>query len=107
MIFHDLRGDLASAANELGWELKLEGLCRGDACVPLSDRSGIAAMAVALRRPLVEDGKHGLWAIGPESGRALTTAHAPDLTLPEWQGGDFSLSSLLGQKVLLLAWAPW
>ena len=107
MILRNSGGDLASIANELGWELKPEGLCRGDVCVPLGDRSGLGALAAALHRPLVEDGKHGLRAIGPESGRALTTAQAPRLTLPEWQGGDFSVSSLLGQKVLMLAWAPW
>jgi hypothetical protein len=99
--------DISSAARRLGWELKAEGLCREDVCVLLRDRSGVRALADALRRPFVEERKHGLWAIGPESGRALTSAQLPDLTLPEWRGGDFSLGSLLGQKVLIVAWAPW
>jgi cytochrome oxidase Cu insertion factor (SCO1/SenC/PrrC family) len=58
--------------------------------------------------PLVHDEAHGLWALGPESGgRALTTAVVPDITLPDRNGNPFSLSSLRGQKVLLVAWASW
>jgi hypothetical protein len=99
--------DLSSVALRLGWELKAEGLCKDEVCVPLRDRSGVNALAIALQRPFVVDQKHGLWAIGPESGRALTSAQMPELTLQQWRGGDFSLSSLRGQKVLIVAWAPW
>jgi len=58
---------------------------------------------------LVEDRQHGLWALGPESigGRALTTAEAPELALPDLDGNEFRLSSLRGQKVLVYAWAPY
>ncbi len=57
---------------------------------------------------LVHDETHDLWAVGPESGgRALTDARAPELTLPDADGRAFTLSSLRGQKVLLLAWASW
>jgi peroxiredoxin len=37
----------------------------------------------------------------------LTTATAPDLVLPDADGNPFHLSSLRGQKVLLVAWASW
>ena len=60
--------------------------------------------------PLVADAAHGLWALGPETavtGRALTTAVAPELELPDADGNPFRLSSLRGQKVLLVAWASW
>ena len=59
--------------------------------------------------PLVADEEHGLWALGPESigGRALTTAEAPELVLPDLDGNEFRLSSLRGQKVLVYAWAPY
>jgi hypothetical protein len=61
--------------------------------------------------PLVHDDDSDLWALGPESGvtgRALTTATAPSLTLPDLRTGDpFALESLRGQKVLLVAWASW
>ena len=60
--------------------------------------------------PLVADDAHGIWALGPETavtGRALTTAVAPELELPDADGNPFRLSSLRGQKVLLVAWASW
>src|SRR5438874_86547 len=61
--------------------------------------------------PLVHDEAHNLWALGPAAGRdrhALTTAAAPELELPDLRTGEqFQLSSLRGQKVLLLAWASW
>ena len=58
--------------------------------------------------PLVHDAAAGLWALGPEAGgRALTSAQAPELILPDWRGNEFRLSSLRGRKVLLVAWASW
>jgi hypothetical protein len=58
--------------------------------------------------PLVHDDDTGVWCLGPEAlGRALTTAQAPDLILPDYRGNPFALSSLRGQKVLLVAWASW
>jgi peroxiredoxin len=49
-----------------------------------------------------------LYALGPESGgRALASAEGPDFTLPDWRGGELTLSSLRGQKVLILSWASW
>ena len=57
----------------------------------------------------IHDPEVGLWAVGPESlgGRALVTAQAPELVLPDLDGNEFRLSSLRGQKVLLVAWAPY
>jgi peroxiredoxin len=37
----------------------------------------------------------------------LSTAEAPDLVLPMFDGGIFRLSDLRGTKVLILAWASW
>jgi hypothetical protein len=58
--------------------------------------------------PLIHDAETDVWCLGPEAmGRALTTAQAPELTLPDYRGHLFQLSSLRGQKVLIVAWAPW
>ncbi|MEE9254167.1 MAG: ResA-like WAxxUGC motif-containing protein, partial [Pseudomonadales bacterium] len=59
--------------------------------------------------PIVKAEESGLWALGPESigSRALTTAEAPDIALPDLAGDLFRLSSLRGQKVLIYAWAPY
>ena len=47
--------------------------------------------------------------IGPESvgNRALTTAVAPEVELPDLEGNPFRLSSLKGQKIVVFAWAPY
>jgi hypothetical protein len=58
---------------------------------------------------LVDDGEQSVWALGPESigGRALVTALAPDLVLPDLDGNQFHLSSLRGKKIVVVAWAPY
>jgi hypothetical protein len=93
-----------------GWEIKPEGACKGEVCVPLSGESfDVVATAQRLGMALVDSPQDGLWALGPEtlSGRALTTTDTSDFALPDLDGNEFRLSSLNGQKVLLLAWAPY
>ena len=36
-----------------------------------------------------------------------TTAQAPELVLPDYQRTQFRLSSLSGQKVLIVTWSSW
>ncbi len=95
-----------------GWAIKPEGLCNHDICVPdgtADNGFSLAAAAERLGMPLIHDARYGLWSLGPEtvSGRALTTAHAPELVLPRIDGTPFPLSSLRGRKVVLVAWAPY
>jgi hypothetical protein len=98
-----------------GWSLKPQGACRGEVCVPLpadAVRDGgvdVAAAADRLGMPLVNDAEAGLWALGPEtlSGHALPSAEAPELVLPDLDGNEFRLSSLRGQKVVIVSWAPY
>ena len=96
-----------------GWHLKPEGACQGNVCIPLSQPAGdsvdVARVAKDIGMPLVAAPEYGLWALGPASigSRALASARAPDLRLPDLSGKEFRLSSLRGQKVLLYAWAPY
>jgi hypothetical protein len=95
-----------------GWEIRPEGACKADRCVPLAqdggDRVDVRVLADRLGMALVHDETHGLWALGPESGeRALLSAALPDIALPDRHGNLFSLSALHGKKVLLVAWASW
>jgi len=92
----------------VGWEARAEGLCKGERCVPLPAGADLRDAARALGMAIVEEPALALWAVGPESGgRALTSAVAPDLVLPDLEGRPFALRSLLGTKVLLVAWASW
>ena len=93
-----------------GWEIKPEGACKGETCVPLPSAAFDAvATAERLGMAVVEEPGAQLWALGPESigGRALTGTDTSDFALPDLDGNEFRLSSLHGQKVLLLAWAPY
>ena len=92
-----------------GWEIKPEGACKGEVCVPLPDGFGLESTAERLGMAIVPDETSGMWAVGPESltGRALVSATAPELVLNDLDGQEFRLSSLRGKKVVLVAWAPY
>ena len=112
MILDRLDIDAAAFAAGTGWELKPEGVCKGDVCVPLGAAGSpfdLVATAGRLRMALVRDDELGVWALGPETlgGRALASVEAPELVLPDVDGNEFRLSSLRGCKVVLVSWAPY
>jgi hypothetical protein len=99
-----------------GWDIKPEGACRGDVCVPLPDlptdaegRVDSRVVAERLGMPVAHDAVHGLWAFGPPSGnrRVLDSVQMPPLVLPDFDGTSYDLESSRGRKVLLVAWASW
>jgi hypothetical protein len=115
-------------SNELkrltNWQLKPEGICRGDLCVPIppgadanliSKRDGatylnFTALADLTNKPWASDPKHRVWYFGAEAadrGNALKSLHAPDFELPDLNGKTHRLSDYRGRKVFLLAWASW
>jgi hypothetical protein len=102
----------AELERRTGWVITPEGACKADRCVPLPDAAAdtldIEMLSERLGMVLVHDAEHRLWALGPESGgRALLSAELPDITLPDRHGKQFSVRSLRGTKVLLVAWASW
>jgi hypothetical protein len=111
MLLETLHDGPERFASGTGWVIKPQGACKGDVCVPLDRSQGfdLAATAERLGMALVQEPGTELWALGPESlgERALASAEAPELALPDLSGREFRLSSLRGQKVLLVAWAPW
>ena len=105
-----------------GWELKPEGVCKNDVCVPIPPgregeflrengaRFNLAALALTLGQPAVHDDAHGVWAFGEAAAtrrQALQSLQAPDFTLPDLDGRMHSLSEHRGKKVFLVAWASW
>ena len=110
--------DATSVEQALGWQLKPEGLCRGDTCVPLTDRSGLvrgramhlSALADLLGRPIALSVEEGAAYLGPPAslyGDTVGSLEAPDFSLPDLDGRPHSLSEHRGSKVLLAAWASW
>jgi hypothetical protein len=102
----------------LGWTQKPEGLCQGDVCIPIRQRTDLiqddgidlAGLADVLGRPLALDLEESVASFGaPAATHAtqLAGGDAPDFTLPDWTGKEYSLSSFKGKKVLLIAYASW
>jgi hypothetical protein len=102
-------------ARATGWEIKPEGACKEERCVPLSagvrradGRVDGRALAGNIGLPVVADEAHHLWAIGPQAGgRVLDSAGLPDIVLPDFEGRPFELASLRGQKVVMIAWGSY
>ena len=103
-----------------GWDLKPEGLCRGDLCVPLTSRQmaplqrdGAIDAAQFWRvqgHPVAHDAAGGVWVLGSSAtdrASALQSLEAPDFELPDLAGRMTSLSQHRGRKVLLATWASW
>jgi len=113
------RADLTAAS---GWQLKPEGACKGDVCVPIPPgreaefiRDGgtsfnLAALARNLGQPVVHDDKSGTWYFGEAAANrraTLASLQAPDFELPDLDGKMHRLADYRGKKVLLAAWASW
>ncbi len=116
MLLHDLTIPRTSFEAGTGWKLEPDGACRGDVCIPLrddvfvgDDDVDVTAIARQMQLPLVRDDEHRVAALGPwpGTGRALVSAEAPELVLPDLDGHEFRLSSLRGQKVVILSWGPY
>ena len=108
----------AALRDALGWEWKPEGLCRGEVCVPVRDRSrladerglDLAAFAAASDRPLAIDVAERAAALGhsaAERRERLASLEAPDFALPDLAGRIHRLSDHRGKKALLIAYASW
>lgn len=102
----------------LGWQLKPEGLCRGDVCVPVRDVAGIGsddridlgAVADVLGMSSLLDEDVGVLAVSAPAAQrraALKGRVAPDFTLPDLDGNLHSLEEFKDRKRLLIAFASW
>ncbi len=113
--------ELAAAS---GWELKPEGVCLEEVCVPVPDArlpalirkeaSGtlfnLTEFARLIQQPVAHDKMNGVWYFGPagwEWKTGLISAEAPDFSLPDLNGRMHTLSELRGRKLFLLFWASW
>ncbi len=113
-----LSGDDALRAT--GWQIKPEGFCRGEICLPLppgrareflrEEQINVAEFWRLMGRPVVSDDAREAWMLGQgasERSAALESLEAPDFSLPDLDGTMHSLSGQRGKKVLLATWASW
>ncbi len=105
--------DVDALEARTGWQVKPEGACKADRCVPLpgadaGDGLDVRVLAERLGMALVVDERRALYALGPESGgTALLSAELPEIELPDRHGRPFSLRSLRGTRIVMVAWASW
>ncbi len=107
-----------------GWEIKPEGVCRDELCVPLpedraaallSERDGatwldVAGFAEYAGQTSAHDKATGTWYFGPgpeERRGQFEMLDAPDFELPDLDGRMHRLSDRRGKKVVLALWASW
>ncbi len=112
-------GELPDAT---GWQMKPQGACLGELCVPLPEDKRDEWIADAddwvwfcysdfadmIGQKHVRDGD--VWSLGsvPEVRRSgLENAIAPDFEMTDRNGSTLRLSDLRGHKVVLFTWSSW
>ena len=107
-----------------GWQLKPEGMCQGEVCVPLPPKRKDAILEQAgsstwvsltefarlIEQPVARDDRERVWSFGPPGWSWKSrgsTAAASDFVASDLTGEQHSLRELLGKKVFLLFWASW
>ena len=115
---------LAGLMSASGWELKPEGVCKDEICVPVPDERltalirneptgtmfNLTEFARLIQQPVAHDEKNASWYFGPaawEWKTRLTSTEARDFSLPDLNGLMHSLSEFRGRKLFLLFWASW
>ena len=96
------------------FELKPEGACRADMCIPVAKdlKSGewlnLSGFARKLGETVVADS--GVWSFGEipvVRGSFYNSRMAPDFAAPDRKGRVIHLSDFRGKKVLVVTWASW
>jgi peroxiredoxin len=105
-----------------GFDLKPQGLCAGEICIPIPAAGGwvsqyggrtyfnVTRFAQKVDQVFACDLDHKIWSFsvvpGPQTS-PLIAGKAPDFALPDRSGKMVRLSDFRGKKVLLLTWASW
>jgi len=113
---HGLWMSASECERVTGWTAKPQGMCKADECVPLpagSTRDGQVDVAAFWRwrsAPVLSSDAGDAWVLGESAqtrNQILLGETAPDFTLPDVAGTPRTLSSLRGNKVVLVTWASW
>ena len=96
------------------FELKPQGACRADMCIPVSKelKSGawfnLSGFARRVHQASIHDS--GVWSFGEipvVRGDYYRSRVAPDFAVPDRKGNVVRLSEFRGKKVLVVTWASW
>ena len=111
------RGDLEHAT---GWQMKPEGFCKGDVCIPTprgqesdylrDDEVNATAFWQLMGKTAVASRDGDVWFLGEgaeQRNEALLSLQAPDFTLPDFSGKPHRLTDYRRQRILLITWASW
>ena len=107
-----------------GFELKPEGACLAEICVPVKQdadndlfvtRDGqgwvnVTELARKLQQAFAHDAETDTWSfaeIPTLRDAQMQSAIAPDFELQDRKGNTVRLSDFRGKKVLLMTWASW
>ena len=107
-----------------GFELKPEGACLDEICVPVRQEEdsdifvnrrdtgwlNVTELARRIQQPIVADHETQTFSLGviPVQRQSFVRdGLATDFTLQDWQGNTLSLSDFKGRKIMLLSWASW
>ncbi len=116
--FGEFAVSLSDFAKATGWQLKPQGLCIDEVCVPvrdsirLTDSTSIdlVEFARATGQNIVVDRQRQVAALGERAesrGESMSSLAAPDFRLPDIHGRQVSFSDFNRRKRLLLAWSSW
>jgi hypothetical protein len=96
------------------FEVKPQGACRADVCIPLSktlkngDWFNLTGFAKKLGEPVVADQNvYSFGEIPVLRGSFYNSRIAPDFAVPDRKGKVVHLSDFRGKKTLVITWASW
>ena len=96
------------------FELKPQGACRADICIPISkdltrgEWFNLTGFARKTGQAFIADS--GVWSFGEIPllrGTFYNSRIAPDFAVPDRKGQPVHLSDFRGKKVLVITWASW
>ena len=99
-----------------GFELKPQGACRADLCIPIpkdmvrGDYFNLTAFAKKAGQPVVAEPGARVWSLGEMQalGGGLSSSRvAPDFEVPDRLGRPVHLAGFRGKKALVVTWASW
>jgi len=103
-----------------GFELKPEGACYNDLCIPLTkelmvnesgrDWFNLTAFADLLGQPWVADTDSAVWSfaeIPAKRENTMVHALAPDFEVTDRKGNVIRMADLKGKKALIVTWSSW